>query len=59
MTEEESQASGFLKAVVELSREWGLSLSHEDGHGAFLVEPANEDNYAWLLEARVRTVATR
>ena len=41
----------FLDAVVELSKQHGLSLSHEDGHGGFLVQPADQSNYRWLLAA--------
>lgn len=41
----------FLDAIVALSREHGLSLSHEDGHGAFMVEPFDERNADWLMAA--------
>jgi hypothetical protein len=33
-------------------RRHGLSLSHEDCHGAFIVENYSKDNIEWLKDAR-------
>jgi hypothetical protein len=32
----------YLTALVEVGKIHGLSLSHEDGHGSFIVRPNNE-----------------
>ena len=45
----------FLEAVVVLSKEHGLSLSHEDRHGAFIVEQYSESNAKWLMAASDET----
>lgn len=45
------RARAFLEAIAALSREHGLSLSHEDGQGAFIVEPLAERNLEWLMDA--------
>ena len=41
----------FLSDLVEVYRRHGMSLAHEDGHGAFIVEPLSEANINWLNEA--------
>lgn len=57
-----ARAQAYLRELVEVGKRYGLSLSHEDPHGAFTVEardlvPSNatrtlgEFNDAWLLEA--------
>lgn len=33
---------GYLAALVDVGRVHGFSLSHEDGHGSFIVRPNNE-----------------
>jgi hypothetical protein len=41
----------FLEAVIALSKSRGLSISHEDGHGGFLVAEYDESLSRWLLDA--------
>jgi hypothetical protein len=41
----------FLRELGDVCLKHGLSLSHEDGHGNFLVESFNADAYEWLLSA--------
>lgn len=41
----------FLKEVVEVCKKHGLSIGHEDIHGAFTVEKYSEDLKKWLLAA--------
>lgn len=41
----------FVEAVIKLSKEYGLSISHEDGHGAFILEPYDEHNSEWLRKS--------
>ncbi len=43
----------FLEEVIEVCRKHELSISHEDGHGSFLVEKDYSSNYEWLLDARL------
>ena len=43
------EVAQFLKEVVELGKKYGLSLSHEDHHSAFLVREYNEDD-AYILQ---------
>jgi len=45
----------FLADIVEVCKQHGLSLSHEDHHGAFEVEEFDEGNIEWLLEANDAT----
>lgn len=45
------QAKAFLLDLIEVYKRHGLSLAHEDSHGAFLVERYSEINAEWLLEA--------
>lgn len=41
----------YLAALVAVGKEHGFSLSHEDGHGSFIVEPRNDARDEWLLGA--------
>jgi FAD/FMN-containing dehydrogenase len=42
----------FLKEIAEVCRKHGLSISHEDGHGAFIVtDDRMEENIAWVNAA--------
>jgi hypothetical protein len=45
----------FLAEVVALEVKYGLSISHEDHGGAFLVELYSERNVDWLEAAWDRT----
>lgn len=46
----------FLNDIVEVYKKHGLSLSHEDYHGAFCVECFDEDNVKWLFDAHKQYV---
>jgi hypothetical protein len=41
----------FLDAIERLCRIHGLSIGHEDGHGAFVIEKYNDHNLQWLRQA--------
>ena len=41
----------FFDEIEAVCRKHGLSISHEDGHGAFLIEPFSEDNIKWFRDA--------
>lgn len=41
----------FLEEIADVCRRHRLSISHEDGHGAFIVETLKQDNIDWLNHA--------
>ncbi len=42
----------FLNDIVDVYKKHGLSLSHEDYHGAFRVTTYDEENVEWLKAAQ-------
>ena len=48
MTDKEK---AFVEEVVSISRKHGLSISHEDSQGAFLIEEYQDYNIEWLRSA--------
>lgn len=48
----------FIEAIIELGRQGGLSLSHEDSGGSFEVVAFNGRDAEWLRECAERTTAT-
>lgn len=54
---EDPRIDAFLADLVAVCRKHDLSLSHEDGHGSFLVRPSFDEFYAkWLSEAAIDRV---
>ena len=47
MTRDKMQS--FLNDIIEVYKKHGLSLSHEDSQGAFIIDEFKEDNVRWLL----------
>lgn len=45
------EIDAFLADIEAVCRKHGLSLSHEDGQGAFEVEALSESNLEWLNNA--------
>ena len=43
----------FLQEIEEVCRKHNMSISHEDGHGAFIIEKFDEFNIKWLKEAQI------
>lgn len=41
----------FLEDIKKVCEKHNLSISHEDGHGAFIIEDYDEYNIKWLFEA--------
>jgi hypothetical protein len=41
----------FLEDIEAACRKHGLSLSHEDGHGGFMIEQFDEKLLNWLNQA--------
>lgn len=53
MSEEQSpKVVAYLKEILAVGEKYGFSLSHEDGQGAFQVEPLSQLNAEWLLAAQ-------
>ena len=42
----------FLKEYEDLCRKHNISITHEDGHGAFIFEKFNENNIKYMCEGR-------
>lgn len=40
----------FLNEIDNISKKYNLSISHEDGHGAFIIERYDNFNIRWLKE---------
>ena len=46
------EVDAFLEDLVAVCRKHKMYLSHEDGHGSFIVEPLTTgENFGWLLDA--------
>ncbi|MBM4466274.1 MAG: hypothetical protein FJ014_12090 [Chloroflexi bacterium] len=50
---ENKEIDAFLREIVKVCKDHGFSLSHEDTHGAFVVERYDEDNVQWLMDAMI------
>lgn len=48
-----SSALDFFEDFNNLCKRYNLSISHEDGHGAFILEKYNIDNIEWLEAAHL------
>lgn len=43
----------FLKEVIDVCKKHNFSISHEDGHGAFVIEIYEDDYAEWLNAASI------
>ncbi|HMQ52174.1 MAG TPA: hypothetical protein PKE64_20510 [Anaerolineae bacterium] len=43
----------FLQEVVSICSKYGFSISHEDTHGAFVIEAYDQAKAEWLMNALV------
>lgn len=55
---ENSKIDAFLTEIAAVCRKHSLSISHEDGHGAFEIEEFDEYLMAWLYRAHDGTNET-
>ena len=53
MSPNESTAKAFIDEVIALGKEYGLSISHEDNHGRFIIELYSDYNADWLKDAKI------
>lgn len=52
MTEEDiRKEEEFISDIKKVCQKHNRSISHEDGHGAFIIEEYDEFNIDWLAEA--------
>jgi hypothetical protein len=54
-TKDRTAVDAFLAEVIEVCRKHGMSISHEDGWGAFQVRNFSESDADWLKEATDKT----
>lgn len=46
-----SEIDAFLNDIAEVCKKHSMAISHEDRHGAFVIERYSEDNLKWLSYA--------
>lgn len=47
------KVEAFIDDLIEVYKKHGLSLSHQDTEGAFIVEPISQNNITWLQQANL------
>lgn len=52
-SKEKSLIIPFVTAIREVCEKYGYSIAHQDFHGAFIIEPFNEDNMRRLANAEL------
>lgn len=45
------RADALIAEIIEVCKRHGLAISHEDGHGAFEIEPYDDFYAEWLHSA--------
>ena len=50
---DDPKVDAYLEAIIEVGRQHGYSLGHEDEHGAFIVHRPNKHNEAWIRGAHI------
>ncbi len=48
------EVAAFLDEIAEVCRKHGMGISHQDGHGAFIVERFSLELVKWLNDAEVQ-----
>ena len=49
----EVNTDDFYNDLINLYKKYGISISHEDGHGGFILEEYDEFNIQWIKDASV------
>lgn len=44
----------FYRELIALYKKYGISISHEDSQGGFIIENYNEHNVDWILDADIK-----
>lgn len=52
------EVDAFIADIIAVCRKHGMSISHEDHHGAFEIEPYSEKRVEWLKRAFWRSDPT-
>jgi len=52
---ENKRIDDFLNEVIVVCKNHGLSISHEDGHGAFVICDYDDSDSRWLMDALDKT----
>ena len=50
----EVNTDNFFKELEQLYRKYNISISHQDGHGAFILEEFDQFNLDWIKSAEVQ-----
>ena len=50
-----SAVDAFIDDVIDVCKKHGMSIAHEDDHGAFIIEYYSDINIEWLENAAVDT----
>ena len=51
-----ARIDAFIEDLVKVCQSHGMSLGHEDSHGAFIVHRMNDENLKWLRAAQAGDV---
>ena len=49
--EQPQEMKEFIDEIIKVMKKHKLSISHEDSHGAFIIEKYDEYNIKWLKNA--------
>lgn len=47
------RADAFLLEIIDVCKKHGLSISHEDSQGGFIIEPYSEYDVEWIRQADI------
>ena len=53
---ERPDVDAFIQDIFAVYERHGMSISHEDGHGAFIIEKDDLFNRGWLQNAHIEGV---
>jgi hypothetical protein len=49
--ESPSEMKAFMCEIQKVCKKYGFSISHEDEHGAFIIQEYKDSNIQWLKQA--------